>query len=326
MKEKIKDLFKTTSKYDSKHITNLSTKKVPDSLVRQVEKGCSLETLETLAKGYPICKYQTQITIHGIFGELNTRCVGDYVNLTRNKNRSLGVRWTAIDHEKKDKLFHDIEAVCDDWYLHEDSQSFSIRQSKRVGNEKEYQEVYDAFKQKANIIDTSLFIGVVKVYGFVDVFGLVYVVLDVNIQCFPIDNHAKIVENITGKTMYEVKKACQAIEAAKKAEEAAWKKQREEEERKRKREEEERTNRIKEWMRNNPIPKEFVLVDEHEFQPGDIVCAHVDPTPEGFTYRYEVYYKAFGRLCVARSDINGKRLGSGTEVWKRTRKKVYLKK
>ena len=56
MANKVTDLFKKSSSYDKKHIKNLSTKKVPAALLQAVEKGCSFETLEKLAKGCPICK------------------------------------------------------------------------------------------------------------------------------------------------------------------------------------------------------------------------------------------------------------------------------
>ncbi len=129
MANKVTDLFKKSSSYDKKHIKNLSTKKVPAALLQAVEKGCSFETLEKLAKGFPICKYQTQITVHGIFDDPSTRCVGFYVNLTKNKNQSLGIRWTAIDHEKKEKLFSYIKLMDNEWHIQKDSSSFYMRKN-----------------------------------------------------------------------------------------------------------------------------------------------------------------------------------------------------
>lgn len=82
MANKITDLFKKSSSYDKKHIKNLSAKKVPAALLQAVEKGCSIETLEKLAKGFPICKYQTQITVHGIFDDPHTRCMCKMVRVS----------------------------------------------------------------------------------------------------------------------------------------------------------------------------------------------------------------------------------------------------
>lgn len=135
MANKTTDLFKKSSSYDKKHIKNLSTKKVPAALLQAVEKGCSFETLEKLAKGFPICKYQTQITVHGIFDDPSYRCVGFYVNLTKNKNQSLGIKWTAIDRFKKDKLFHYIKLLDNEWHVQDDSSSFYMRKMVRVSTQ-----------------------------------------------------------------------------------------------------------------------------------------------------------------------------------------------
>ena len=93
---------------DSKHILNLADADVPQSVLDKIEDGCSLETLEEIAKGFPICRYSTQITIHGRFPEISKRRVGGvYVNLVRNKNGSVGVKWNAIDAEKRRRLDSD---------------------------------------------------------------------------------------------------------------------------------------------------------------------------------------------------------------------------
>lgn len=198
-KNKIQDLFEKVSIYDSKHIKNLSTKKVPQQLLEAVESGCSYETLLQLAKGYPICKYQTQITVHGVFNDLGTRRVGVYVNLCKNKNQSLGIRWSAIDYNKKNELFTQIRTVDRAWHVVKNSQQFHLEQMVCVKNQNEYARTLAAFKQKAASIDTSLFTGSVSAYGMMGMFGRVYVVLDVVVNCFPLQNMQKITENITGK-------------------------------------------------------------------------------------------------------------------------------
>ena len=198
-KNKIQDLFEKVSVYDSKHIKNLSKKKVPQQLLEAVENGCSYETLLQLAKGYPICKYQTQITVHGIFNDLGTRRVGAYVNLCKNKNQSLGIRWSAIDYKKKNELFTQICTVDWAWNIVKNSQQFYLEQMVRVKDQDEYDRTLAVFKQKAASIDTSLFTGSVSAYGMMDVWGRVYVVLNVVVNCFPLQNMQKITENITGK-------------------------------------------------------------------------------------------------------------------------------
>lgn len=324
-KNKIQDLFEKMSVYDSKHIKNLSKKKVPQQLLEAVENGCSYETLLQLAKGYPVCKYQTQITVHGIFNDLGTRRVGVYVNLCKNKNQSLGIRWSAIDYNKKDELFTKIRKVDRAWHIVKNSQQFYLEQMVRVKDQDEYNRTLVVFKQKAANIDTSLFTGSVSAYGMMDVWGCVYVVLNVVVNCFPLQNMQKITENITGKDAAFISSAL-AIEKEKR-----MKQEKEHEERmqeyERQRAEKKRLydQQLAAWKEQNPIPESFRKVSNHTFQPGDIVLYRIaGDNIADFHFEYRVYYKSFGRLCHACCDINGNRLGKGFEA-STSEKDVYLK-
>lgn len=328
MANKITDLFKKSSSYDKKHIKNLSTKKVPAALLQAVENGCSFETLEKLAKGFPICKYQTQITVHGIFDDPHTRCVGFYVNLTKNKNQSLGIRWTAIDHDKKEKLFSYIKLMDNEWHIQEDSSSFYMRKMVRVSTQEELQKVQERYQAEVERIDTSLFTGGASVFKLEGLWGIVYVGLALTIQCFPEDRFWQIAENITGKKKTEIL----AAEAAK----IAAEKKREEEreaERKKRREEADREHaayeaRREAWKAKNPVPAGFKKVQNYTFQPGDIELL----PPEGinrpdFEYIYRIYYKSFGRLCVCHCDAAGNRIYKhGCTVYRQTVAEAYVKK
>lgn len=328
MANKITNLFKKSSSYDKKHIKNLSTKKVPAALLQAVENGCSFETLEKLAKGFPICKYQTQITVHGIFDDPHTRCVGFYVNLTKNKNQSLVIRWTAIDHDKKEKLFSYIKLMDNEWHIQEDSSSFYMRKMVRVSTQEELQKVQERYQAEVERIDTSLFTGGASVFKLEGLWGIVYVGLALTIQCFPEDRFWQIAENITGKKKTEIL----AAEAAK----IAAEKKREEEreaERKKRREEADREHaayeaRREAWKAKNPVPAGFKKVQNYTFQPGDIELL----PPEGinrpdFEYIYRIYYKSFGRLCVCHCDAAGNRIYKhGCTVYRQTVAEAYVKK
>ena len=328
MANKITDLFKKSSSYDKKHIKNLSTKKVPAALLQAVEEGCSFETLEKLAKGFPICKYQTQITVHGIFDDPSTRCVGLYVNLTKNKNQSLGIRWTAIDHDKKEKLFSYIKLMDNEWHIQEDSSSFYMRKMVRVSTPTELQKVQERYQTEVEKIDTSLFTGGAKVFKLEGLWGITYVGLSLVIQCFPEGSFWQIAENITGKKKAEIL----AAEAAKIAEEkkreeereAEWKKRREEADR----EHAAYEARREAWKAKNPVPAGFKKVQNYTFHPGDIELL----PPEGinrpdFEYIYRIYYKSFGRLCVCHCDAAGNRLYKhGCSVYRQTVAEAYVKK
>lgn len=328
MANKITDLFKKSSSYDKKHIKNLSTKKVPAALLQAVEEGCSFETLEKLAKGFPICKYQTQITVHGIFDDPSTRCVGFYVNLTKNKNQSLGIRWTAIDHDKKEKLFSYIKLMDNEWHIQEDSSSFYMRKMVRVSTQEELQKVQERYQAEVERIDTSLFTGGASVFKLEGLWGIVYVGLALTIQCFPEDRFWQIAENITGKKKTEIL-AAEAAKIAKEKKrdeerEASLQKSRQEAAKKRKDFEARRDA----WKAKNPAPSGFKKVQNYTFQPGDIVLVDPGEVDEklGFRYHYHVYYKSFGKLCFCLCDENGKRLARGTEVWKKKVSEAYIKK
>lgn len=328
MANKVTDLFKKSSSYDKKHIKNLSAKKVPAALLQAVEKGCSFETLEKLAKGFPICKYQTQITVHGIFDDPHTRCVGFYVNLTKNKNQSLGIRWTAIDHEKKEKLFRYIKLMDNEWQIKEDSSSFYMCKMVRVSSQEALQKAQERYQAEVDKIDVNLFTGSANVFKLEGLWGITYVGLALVIQCFPEGRFWQIVENITGKKKTEIL----AAEAAKIAEEKKREEEREAE-RKKRREETDRKHaayeaRREAWKAKNPAPAGFKKVQNYTFQPGDIELLPPEAirTPD-FEYGYRIYYKSFGRLCLCHCDAAGNRLyKQGCMVGRKTVAEAYVKK
>lgn len=324
-KNKIQDLFEKVSVYDSKHIKNLSKKKVPQQLLEAVENGCSYETLLQLAKGYPVCKYQTQITVHGIFNDLGTRRVGVYVNLCKNKNQSLGIRWSAIDYNKKDELFSNIRTVDRAWHIVKNSQQFYLEQMVRVKDQDEYNRTLAVFKQKAASIDTSLFTGSVSAYGMIDVWGRVYVVLNVVVNCFPLQNMQKITENITGKDAAFISSALEIEKEKRIKREKEYEERVQEYERQRAEKKNLYKQQLEAWRAQNPIPESFRKVSNHTFQPGDIVLYRIaGDSIADFHFEYRVYYKSFGRLCNAYCDINGNRLGKGFEALT-SAKDVYVK-
>lgn len=324
-KNKIQDLFEKVSIYDSKHIKNLSTKKVPQKLLDAVEHGCSYETLLQLAKGYPICKYQTQITVHGIFNDLETRRVGVYVNLCKNKNQSLGIRWSAIDYNKKNELFTQIRTVDRAWHVVKNSQQFYIEQMVRTKDQDEYYRTLAAFKQKAAAIDTSLFTGSASVYGMADQFGRIFVVLRVAVNCFPLQNMQKITESITGKDAASISSVLKEDEEKRMKLKKEYEERMQEYERRRVENERIYNQQLAVWKEKNPIPESFKKVSNHIFQPGDIILSRIaGDSLDKFHFEYRIFYKSFGRLCYAACDIDGNRNGRGMEAIVRS-KDAYLK-
>lgn len=89
------------SNFDSKHKINVAPYKVNSDFINEIESnGITSEMLESF--DYPIFKYKTQITLHGIFQTNNgSFYTGGYKNIIVNKNKSIGIRYSAIDIEKK---------------------------------------------------------------------------------------------------------------------------------------------------------------------------------------------------------------------------------
>lgn len=201
--KKIEEILKIEGACDSKHILNTSPHPVAQEILDQVERGCSLETLEQITKGYNIYKYTTQITIHGIFPDVSTKRIGSYVNLVQNKNKSIGVRYNAIDYSKKKRLF-EILRLVDGWKIEYNSQKYAIYKMERLKSDKQDAlKQVDSFKQQAERIDRSLFYGSVNVFVAQSIFGT-YIVLELNVSAFYESNFERIVENICGISYAEV--------------------------------------------------------------------------------------------------------------------------
>lgn len=202
--DKIEYLF--VSNYtDTKHKLLTTKKVVPNELLEQIEtRGITTEELEALKKkGFDIFTYQTQITIHGVFKINNTR-IGGYKNLTVNKNKSLGIRWNAIDKEKKDKIQTYLRR--DNWKMFTDSKGTYLELIKVVNDLADKKKVADSLLEKCKSIKTPFF-GTKQVIGF-NYFGRHYVALcisldgifEANVNDFIND----LLDNFTVETLNEV--------------------------------------------------------------------------------------------------------------------------
>lgn len=90
--------------YDTKKKLNRSAKKIPLTMLEEIEQGITSEQLDTF--NVPIFKYGTQITVHGVFPDLEKAIlVGGYKRIFQNKNKSVGVKYEAIDYDKKKRVY-----------------------------------------------------------------------------------------------------------------------------------------------------------------------------------------------------------------------------
>ena len=100
--EKLCSFFAAPNDYLARRRTNTAPNKTPNIDISDIEtNGISLEKLDILT--VPVYRYQTQITIHGIWPDTIGYCLG-YKHLTKNANGSVGIRYGAIDGIKKKHL------------------------------------------------------------------------------------------------------------------------------------------------------------------------------------------------------------------------------
>lgn len=335
--KKIETYFEQKSKSDSKHILNTCNRQVPQQILDQIEAGCSIETLEVLlGRNFNIYKYGTQITIHGLFPDVSTRRIGgSYVNLVQNKNRSIGVRYNAIDHEKKTRLFQLLKET-DDWRVEENSTSYHIykmedlpgisswnpTEEQRAEYNKKLSEILYRFREQADRIDKSLFVGNVSCYLATTIWGNKVIVLCVDIQCFYERNFKAIFENISGMTLEEG----QAIMERKIAEREEERKRRDEQwEIDRQKAAAAKAERKAAFLAANAIPNGFVK-NEAEYQPqrGDIIMKLQDDM-KTYSFKFYTFVRHAGRLLIKPCDVNGKNLGQGHEA-RKTYKGGWLKR
>lgn len=319
MKEKIEKVFDADSEYASKHKLNTCNKVVGQELLDKIEDGCSLETLEHVAKGFDIFKYRTQITIHGLFPELSTRCIGRYVNIVQNKNKSVGIRYSAIDHDKKERLY---KLICDctEYRITENSTTFHISQWIELDTSSE--EAFKAPIMKAvyeiNKIDRKLFYGSVHVYLCRGLFRT-YAVKELNIKCFYERNFKTIVEQVCGMSYDEALEIHNKKVEEKRQREIEWEKRCDEAAAKAQREREILKARLEDFKRTTPPPSGFMITPDYVLQVGDIVAKPrigKDGVPGWYFWKI---IKSFGRFIIKNCDENGNinKEATGMELIKR---------
>lgn len=277
--------------YDQRHKLNACNRDFPSDLLRQLEDGCTIETLEKIASSFPIFKYRTQITIHGHFPELETSRVGYYKNLFKNENGSLGVRYSAIDAEKKERLANILKYT---WYSNETSSSFTLKKCKRV-ERNEVAGAVESFRKEAERINLNLFVGSVYV-TVTPLWGMYYVNLVVAPLYFYEKNFTALVENLSGMTITELEEMRNMVIASEEERRAEL-------ELKYKEAQEKRRKESEEFKANNPLP--FENKNNYTLQVNDVV-AFYNENFYGIRIEFYKVIKAGGRMCFKPCDRDGR--------------------
>lgn len=306
MSDKIEKIFGAESdNYASKHKLNTCNKAVSQEMLNKIEAGCSLEALEEIAQGFDIFKYRTQITVHGLFPELSTNCIGRYVNIVQNKNKSVGIKYTAIDHAKKMKLYRLI-CDCTDYRIFENSSEFKIHHWEVLDTSSE--EAFKAPIKKAveeiKKIDRSLFFGSVQVYVSRGLFRT-YLVKEINIKCFYDNNLKKIAEQVCGMSYDDILSIHQKKVEEERKRSLEWERRLEANRIEALKREEILKARLENFKRTTPPSDGFMIVSSHTLQAGDIITRAVicrDDTPRWCCWKI---IKSFGRMIIKQCDERG---------------------
>lgn len=219
--ETIETIFVSQSNYDSKSILNRFDKNIDRAILDKIESGVTLETLNQLTKqGVPVLKYKTQITIHGKFPELSNNYVFGYKNLFQNKNLSIGVKYNAIDEEKRQRIAKRLKTLGFHYCRNSQGTKFDIME---IINKDNFENVKQRFLLLKSKIDLNLFYGSCHIW-IGEAWGCKYLCFDLYINAIYEANIEPFLNKI-GATieLYNIE------QAKKEAEEAEYKRKYEEE-------------------------------------------------------------------------------------------------
>ena len=210
----VENLFENKFNYDKKHKLNTSPKELPLKIIENINKGVTLEQLsEILAKGYDIYKYSTQITIHGICNDLTDNNVCRYNSLMLNKNKSLGVKWIAVDTEKKNEICTKLEYFG--WTTNHTSLKFHPSLIKCSDNVADAKKQCNDLKTIIDNIGENMFYGSYNIY-MGEIFGRYYSVLDLFINGIKQENVTPLLEKILDMDNETITNKINSIEAERK--------------------------------------------------------------------------------------------------------------
>ena len=177
---KIETFSNVSGRTDSKHINNVANVQVSQSILDKIEAGLTIEELDNIADGLPVFKYKTQITIHGIFPEVGSGYVSGYKSVFQNKNKSIGVRYTAIDESKRQTLRDTLSLFG--WSYTKNSSERVFRWFTQAHNSEQIKKAKETIDNMTAGINRDLFYGGVSVYlAEAPIFGTI-VVADLYIQ------------------------------------------------------------------------------------------------------------------------------------------------
>ena len=216
--KKTEELFKSKTYSDSKSILNKLNRKVDQSILDKIEAGVTLEDIDKMIEtGLPILKYHTQITIHGVFNELKNNYIFAYKNIFQNKNMSIGVKYNAIDEEKRIRIAKRLRDIGMHYTRNSQSVRFSIQ---HMVDKKNFEDVKTMLFNIKNSIDESLYFGNVSIWVG-EGWGVKYLCLDLSINAIYEKNIEKFLNGM-GATKERHEENIKVQGAEQKERDEAW--------------------------------------------------------------------------------------------------------
>lgn len=218
----VEELFSDDYVFDHKHILNTDKGYViPPELLKEIDNGITSEFLNKILPEIYI--YRTQITIHGIFPE-QINPYEQYKLVFRNKNGSIGVRYNAIDLEKKRRIGDRVRNI---WKVFSSAAEYYFYDYKEVKSAEETMAVAKEYRERLSKIDKTLFNGCYNIYLAQDQFGRKFVEVKLFINAIPEENVERVIEAMGGISAKELKEQQEAEERRYKEQVESYRKQRE---------------------------------------------------------------------------------------------------
>lgn len=209
----LEETMESTCNFETRKVLNRSNVKISNDFITSIElNGLVSEELESVK--VPVYKYKTQVTLHGVFSEIGNDRIGGYKNIVLNGNKTLGIRYNAIDYEKKMELFNALRVHGNykTWSVSRNSTEFNASVSMTGKNKEEILEKTRELLELQKKIDSTLFVGTKNIYRYFHPWYGYMVELVLNVGTIRKENVGKLFASITEKDYAEFTAEQKAIE------------------------------------------------------------------------------------------------------------------
>lgn len=208
--------------YDTPKKLNRSEKRIPAAIVERIEAGeMTSEMLGELGRSFPVFRYKTCITVHGLFDLAAVPKIGGYKNLIQNQNGSLEIRYNAIDFERKRAIGRDARAIAE-WQYWADSQGHTLQLTRPVPNREALDSIRAELQAKAERIRQLDFYGRISVYLARTLWGGIVAVLEVTLDAVPAASVDAFLPVLSGLTGPEIEARRREIEEREREQAEKW--------------------------------------------------------------------------------------------------------